>query len=159
MDPIVADPAAFLAASASAIRVRCITVPSVPSQFGVREMSPTRNLKLRFVVYIPVACFTTQRPSRLCCTGTARSDVLWKEPKQMSTHPELRHPELFALSVRCSTCGNEFTTRSTKSELVVDVCSQCHPAYTGRERAVASGSRIERFERRRARSAAAVVAG
>jgi large subunit ribosomal protein L31 len=63
-----------------------------------------------------------------------------------------KHPELTTTSVRCSTCGNEFTTRSTRSELTVDVCSACHPAYTGVERAVASGSRIERFERRRARS-------
>jgi large subunit ribosomal protein L31 len=43
--------------------------------------------------------------------------------------------------------------RSTRSELVVDVCSSCHPAYTGLERAIARGSRIERFERRRALSA------
>jgi large subunit ribosomal protein L31 len=63
-----------------------------------------------------------------------------------------KHPELTTTSIRCSTCGNEFTTRSTRSELTVDVCSACHPAYTGVERAVASGSRIERFERRRARS-------
>jgi len=62
-----------------------------------------------------------------------------------------KHPELAMTSVRCTTCGNEFTTRSTRSELVVDVCSNCHPAYTGVERAVAGGSRIERFERRRAR--------
>ena len=62
-----------------------------------------------------------------------------------------KHPELALTSVRCSACGNEFTTRSTRSEIVVDVCSNCHPAYTGSERAVASGSRIERFERRRAR--------
>jgi large subunit ribosomal protein L31 len=55
-------------------------------------------------------------------------------------------------SVRCSTCGNEFTTRSTTDALTIDVCSACHPAYTGAERAIASGSRIERFERRRARS-------
>jgi large subunit ribosomal protein L31 len=52
-------------------------------------------------------------------------------------------------TVRCTTCGNTFTTRSTRSELVVDVCSNCHPAYTGVERAVRSGNRIERFERRR----------
>jgi ribosomal protein L31 len=38
--------------------------------------------------------------------------------------------------------------------MVVDVCSNCHPAYTGRERAVKSGSRIERFERRRQRAGA-----
>jgi large subunit ribosomal protein L31 len=69
-----------------------------------------------------------------------------------------KHPELKTTIVRCTTCGNEFTTRSTKSELVVDVCSRCHPAYTGVERAVASGSRIERFERRRARSRAGAAA-
>ena len=61
------------------------------------------------------------------------------------------HPELTLTTVRCSTCGTDFTTRSTRSEIVTDVCSQCHPAYTGVERAAASGSRIERFERRRAR--------
>jgi large subunit ribosomal protein L31 len=60
------------------------------------------------------------------------------------------HPELVFTSVRCNTCGNEFTTRSTGPELRLDVCSNCHPAYTGVERAVARGSRIERFERRRA---------
>jgi large subunit ribosomal protein L31 len=61
-----------------------------------------------------------------------------------------KHPEQATTSVRCSTCGSEFRTRSTLSDLVVDVCSNCHPAYTGVARAVARGSRIERFERRRA---------
>ncbi|HEY3068889.1 MAG TPA: 50S ribosomal protein L31 [Gaiellaceae bacterium] len=59
------------------------------------------------------------------------------------------HPELRLATVRCTTCGTTFTTRSTRGELVVDVCSNCHPAYTGQERPVGSGSRIERFERRR----------
>jgi len=59
------------------------------------------------------------------------------------------HPELTLTSVRCTSCGNTFTTRSTRSELVVDVCSSCHPAYTGREREARSGNRIERFEQRR----------
>ena len=57
------------------------------------------------------------------------------------------HPELGLTTVRCTSCGNTFTTRSTRSELVIDTCSSCHPAYTGVERAAAS--RIERFERRR----------
>jgi large subunit ribosomal protein L31 len=57
--------------------------------------------------------------------------------------------------VRCAACGNEFTTRSIVAELVVDVCSSCHPAYTGIERELARGSRVERFERRRARAATA----
>ena len=66
-----------------------------------------------------------------------------------------KHPELETTNVRCATCGNEFTTRSTRSELTLDVCSNCHPAYTGVERAVTRGSRVERFERRRARATAA----
>ena len=64
---------------------------------------------------------------------------------------EGKHPELVRAKVRCSTCGNEFTTRSIRAEIVVDVCSSCHPAYTGVEREIARGSRIERFELRRAR--------
>ena len=62
-----------------------------------------------------------------------------------------KHPELAMTSVRCAACGNEFTVRSTRNELVIDICSNCHPAYTGIARTVATGSRIERFERRRAR--------
>jgi large subunit ribosomal protein L31 len=73
----------------------------------------------------------------------------------ISTREEVKkltaHPELVVTTVRCA-CGNEFTTRSTRAELTVDVCSSCHPAYTGVERSLASGSRIERFERRRARA-------
>jgi large subunit ribosomal protein L31 len=68
------------------------------------------------------------------------------------------HPELMRTNVRCSTCGTAFATRSTRSEIVVDVCSNCHPAYTGLERAVKAGSRIERFERRRAAARRPVVA-
>ena len=59
------------------------------------------------------------------------------------------HPELKLTTVRCTSCGTTFTTRSTRSELVVDTCSNCHPAYTGKERVAQTGSRIARFERRR----------
>jgi large subunit ribosomal protein L31 len=59
------------------------------------------------------------------------------------------HPELTLATVRCSSCGNTFTVRSTRSDIVLDVCSNCHPTYTGVERSARSGSRIERFERRR----------
>jgi large subunit ribosomal protein L31 len=53
------------------------------------------------------------------------------------------------VEVRCS-CGASFTTRSTAEAIALDICSNCHPAYTGRERSRLSGSRIERFNRRRA---------
>ena len=60
------------------------------------------------------------------------------------------HPELHVVTATCASCGTTFETRSTRPAVTVEVCSTCHPAYTGVERAVARGSRIERFERRRA---------
>lgn len=65
------------------------------------------------------------------------------------------HPAQVLATVRCQSCGTEFTTRSSRAELVLDVCSSCHPAYTGVAREPARGGRIERFERRRARAATA----
>jgi large subunit ribosomal protein L31 len=62
-------------------------------------------------------------------------------------------PHLTPTVVSCSNCGTTFETRSTRSSIQVDVCSQCHPAYTGVERTVNRGSRVERFERRRALAA------
>jgi large subunit ribosomal protein L31 len=64
---------------------------------------------------------------------------------------EAIHPEYVQAHVRC-TCGNEFWTRSTKPELHVEICSNCHPFYTGRQKLVDSGGRVERFRRRAARS-------
>jgi large subunit ribosomal protein L31 len=57
---------------------------------------------------------------------------------------------LHLVEVRCSSCGATFDVRSTAEAISVDVCSRCHPAYTGRERTVASGGRVERFNKRRA---------
>jgi ribosomal protein L31 len=61
------------------------------------------------------------------------------------------HPDYGPSHVRC-TCGNEFWTRSTKPELHVEICSNCHPFYTGRQKLVDTGGRVERFRRRAARS-------
>jgi large subunit ribosomal protein L31 len=60
------------------------------------------------------------------------------------------HPDLHLIDVQCSTCGTSFTTHSTATAISIDVCSACHPAYTGSERTVAGGDRIERFNQRRA---------
>jgi len=57
------------------------------------------------------------------------------------------HPEYGLAHVRCS-CGNEFYTRSTKSEIHVELCSECHPFYTGKQKLVDTGGRVERFRRR-----------
>ncbi|MGH9043402.1 MAG: 50S ribosomal protein L31 [Acidimicrobiales bacterium] len=57
------------------------------------------------------------------------------------------HPNYVEATVRCS-CGNTFVTRSTKPDLHVELCSQCHPFFTGKQKLVDSGGRVERFERR-----------
>jgi large subunit ribosomal protein L31 len=62
------------------------------------------------------------------------------------------HPEYVEAHVRC-TCGNEFTTRSTQAEIHVEICSNCHPFYTGKQKLVDTGGRVERFRRRQARRA------
>jgi large subunit ribosomal protein L31 len=65
-----------------------------------------------------------------------------------------QHPDLQLIDVRCSSCGATFGIRSTAQAIGLDVCSNCHPAYTGRAPVFASGGRVERFNRRRALAAA-----
>ena len=62
------------------------------------------------------------------------------------------HPEYVISTVKCS-CGNTFVTRSTKREIHVEICSACHPFYTGRQKLVDTGGRVERFKRRQAAAA------
>ncbi|BBB91494.1 MAG TPA: 50S ribosomal protein L31 [Methylomusa anaerophila] len=57
------------------------------------------------------------------------------------------HPNFNETKVTCG-CGNTFITGSVKKELRVDVCSKCHPFYTGQQRNVAAGGRVERFNKR-----------
>ena len=65
------------------------------------------------------------------------------------------HPEYVAITVTC-TCGNSFETKSTLTEnLNVEVCSQCHPFYTGKQKMLDSGGRVDRFRKRYARGKAA----
>ena len=58
------------------------------------------------------------------------------------------HPEYKAITVRC-VCGNEIKTRSTaKEDLNIEICSMCHPFYTGKQKLVDSAGRVERFNRK-----------
>lgn len=59
------------------------------------------------------------------------------------------HPEYVVTKVTC-TCGNEFTTRSTETsgEIRAEVCSNCHPFYTGKQKIMDTGGRVARFEAR-----------
>jgi large subunit ribosomal protein L31 len=60
------------------------------------------------------------------------------------------HPEYTLSHVHCS-CGNQFYTRSTEADLHVELCSECHPFYTGKQKLVDTGGRVERFQRRAAK--------
>jgi large subunit ribosomal protein L31 len=59
------------------------------------------------------------------------------------------HPEYVDVAVHCA-CGNSFTTRSTKKDMRVEICSSCHPFFTGKQKLVDTAGRVERFEKRQA---------
>lgn len=57
------------------------------------------------------------------------------------------HPKYEKATVTCA-CGNTFETGSTKKELRVEICSNCHPFFTGKQKFVDTGGRVERFKRK-----------
>ena len=78
-------------------------------------------------------------PNRLCYPGFSMKTGI--------------HPEYVLATVHCA-CGNEFQTRSTKPELHVEICSACHPFYTGKQKLMDTGGRVERFQRKLEKAAA-----
>ena len=61
------------------------------------------------------------------------------------------HPQYFTDARVTCVCGNTFTTGSSKKELNVDICSECHPFYTGKQKLIDTEGRIERFKKRYAK--------
>ena len=57
------------------------------------------------------------------------------------------HPKYVEATVRCA-CGETFTTGSTKANLRVEICSKCHPFFTGRQKFVDTGGRVDRFNKK-----------
>ena len=57
------------------------------------------------------------------------------------------HPEYKTVTVKCA-CGATFETRSTKEDLKVDICSNCHPFFTGKQKLVDTGGRVEKFRKK-----------
>ena len=71
--------------------------------------------------------------------------------------PEI-HPELSEVNVHCQ-CGNEFKTRSVKKELRVEICSNCHPFWTGKHKLLDTAGRVEKFNRKYAKKEESPAAG
>jgi large subunit ribosomal protein L31 len=65
---------------------------------------------------------------------------------------EKLHPEYHEVEVSCA-CGNSFKTRSTLPEMKVEICSACHPFFTGKQKLIDSAGRVERFQKRYGKSA------
>lgn len=63
--------------------------------------------------------------------------------------PEI-HPQYHEVDVHCA-CGENWKTRSTKKELRIEICSKCHPFFTGKQKLVDSAGRIDRFQQRYAK--------
>ena len=57
------------------------------------------------------------------------------------------HPNYQPTTIKCA-CGEVIETRSTKQDIKVEICSKCHPFYTGRQKLVDSGGRVDRFKKR-----------
>jgi large subunit ribosomal protein L31 len=63
------------------------------------------------------------------------------------------HPAYHQAKVHCASCGTEFEVGSTATELRVDICSNCHPFYTGKQTIVDTAGQVERFQKRLERAA------
>ncbi|MBN2208302.1 MAG: 50S ribosomal protein L31 [Candidatus Coatesbacteria bacterium] len=57
------------------------------------------------------------------------------------------HPQYFDTTVKCA-CGNEFKTRSTKKSIKIEICSKCHPFFTGKQKLIDTAGRVERFRKK-----------
>lgn len=64
------------------------------------------------------------------------------------------HPNYQQATVHCA-CGNNFDTRSTQPEIHVEICSHCHPFFTGKQKLIDTAGRVERFRQRYAKASAA----
>ena len=67
--------------------------------------------------------------------------------KEVNKMKEGIHPNYEQTTIRCA-CGNVFNTGSTKQEIRVEICSKCHPFYTGKQKLVDTGGRVDRFNKR-----------
>lgn len=62
------------------------------------------------------------------------------------------HPQIFETTVHCNSCNTTFTTHSTVKEITVEICSNCHPFYTGKQKLIDTAGRVDRFKERQAKA-------
>lgn len=79
--------------------------------------------------------------------GAFRPDTAEDRDPERTTMKDAIHPKYVACKVICG-CGNTFATRSTRSEITVEICGACHPFYSGKQKFVDTAGRVERFMKR-----------
>src|SRR5258705_7837853 len=79
--------------------------------------------------------------------GLPRASEASRGGRRKDTVKEGIHPKYAEVEVRCA-CGNTFKTRSTKPELHLEICSACHPFFTGRQKLIDTEGRVERFTKK-----------
>ena len=96
--------------------------------------------KKKGILYeVSAQAYEKARKIRLSCDSIAAREV--------KIVKEGIHPKYEKATVTC-VCGNTFVTGSTKKELRVEICSKCHPFYTGKQKLVDAGGRVDRFKKR-----------
>lgn len=76
-----------------------------------------------------------------------RGTIMTAYDKEFYAMKEGIHPNYQQTTIRCA-CGNIIETGSTKKDITVEICSKCHPFYTGRQKLVDSGGRVDKFKKR-----------
>jgi large subunit ribosomal protein L31 len=139
-------------------------VTGAPQSAAVASLGPGQRVR---VAFIGPVCDPTAPPSvvadptdavddfdrsnntlTVVCPGVADGASLREAGTRLEETMKTEiHPTYTETNVSC-TCGNQFVTRSTKDAIHVEICSACHPFYTGRQKLVDTGGRVERFQRR-----------
>jgi large subunit ribosomal protein L31 len=82
---------------------------------------------------------------------TSHSDLLWLgfsiSHKENSTMKQDIHPDYKVTKISCA-CGEAFQTRSTKENVKLDICSNCHPFYTGKQKLIDTEGRVDKFRKK-----------
>jgi large subunit ribosomal protein L31 len=76
--------------------------------------------------------------------------LIFKQAKEIHQMKKDIHPEYSDASIKCA-CGSEIKTRSTKDSINVEICSQCHPFFTGKQKLVDTAGRVEKFKKKYAK--------
>jgi large subunit ribosomal protein L31 len=117
---------------------------------GVLTWNTAPGVGVTRLLAVRTASWQTCDPTRFRFTllGARRSDPATSNERDPRVKSGI-HPDYVVTQVTCS-CGNTFTTRSTAKSGVLhaDVCSACHPFYTGKQKIMDVGGRVERFEKR-----------